>query len=81
MLHLLRVIFCTRRIGKRPIPRETSPSRTAHRMADSNQFYIAKSPADLTVPAGQEKKPPRRTHYVSLLPPKGALFTLGAAQR
>ncbi|MNQ66036.1 hypothetical protein D3C85_805140 [compost metagenome] len=36
--------FCTRRIGKRPIPQGKSPSRTAHRMADSNQFYIAKAP-------------------------------------
>lgn len=78
MLHLLRVIFLHAPHRKAFDSAGRPPSRTAHRMADSNQFYIAKGPPGLTAPAGQEKKPPtRRTPHTLAAPTKGHFLPPG----
>jgi len=42
MLHLLRVVFLHAPHRKASDSAGKNPCLTAHRMADSNQFYIAK---------------------------------------
>ncbi len=49
MLHLLRVVFLQAPHRKASDSAGKPPSRTAHRMADTDQFYIAKWPSDPTV--------------------------------